>query len=201
MRLISLLLLVLFFAGCTANTKPDETPPIREAVDSSRVPHDTLLSSYQGLILTNGIYYADGKPVSGFIRETYGNGRLKSVGSYYRGKQHGITRTYYPNGAPRDERTYKDNVSYGRHFGFWENGHPKFDFVYYNDKREGLQKQWYETGEPYAFLTFTNDQESGMQQAWRQNGKLYINYEAKDGIRYGLQKSALCYTLRDEKFN
>lgn len=200
MRLTVLFLLSLFIAGCTVTTRPDEKPVMREPVDVSGVPSDTLLSSYRGLILTNGIYYADGKPVSGFIRETYGNGRLKSVGSYYRGRQHGITRTYYADGTPRDERTYKDNVSYGRHFGFWENGHRKFDFVYYDDKREGLQKQWYETGEPYAFLTFANDQESGMQQAWRQNGKLYINYETKDGIRYGLQKSALCYTLRDEKF-
>ena len=38
-----------------------------------------------------------------------------------------------------------------------------------------------------------------MQQAWRENGKPYINYEAKDGFRYGLQKSNLCYTLIDEK--
>lgn len=199
MRPAILLFLVLFCAGCTASTKPDEKPLIREMVDISEIPHDTISSNDQRLKLDNGLYYVDGRPVSGFIRERYEMGSLKVIGSYYLGKQHGITRTYYPNGTPRDERTYKDNVSYGRHFGFWENGHRKFDFVYYNDKREGLQRQWYETGEPYAFLTFTDDRESGMQRAWRQNGKPYINYEVKDGIRYGLQKSALCYTLRDEK--
>jgi hypothetical protein len=36
-----------------------------------------------------------------------------------------------------------------------------------------------------------------MQKAWRENGKPYINYESKDGHRYGLQKANLCYTLRD----
>ena len=191
---------LLLWAGCTNKPAQKEAEKTFPSVDVSRIPNDTIQDTNPSLKLDNGIYYADGTPVSGFIRETYGNGHLKSVGSYYRGKQHGITRTYYADGTPRDERTYKDNISYGRHFGFWENGHRKFDFVYYNDKREGLQKQWYETGEPYAFLTFTDDQEAGMQQAWRQNGKLYINYEVKDGIRYGLQKSALCYTLRDEKF-
>jgi len=38
-----------------------------------------------------------------------------------------------------------------------------------------------------------------MQKARRENGKPYINYEAKNGFRYGLQKAALCYTLRDGK--
>jgi hypothetical protein len=38
-----------------------------------------------------------------------------------------------------------------------------------------------------------------MQNAWRENGKPYINYEARDGRRYGLQKSNLCYTLKDQK--
>lgn len=41
------------------------------------------------------------------------------------------------------------------------------------------------------------DREDGMKQAWRENGRPYINYEARDGFRYGLQKSALCYTLED----
>ena len=84
MHLTALVLLTLFTAGCMATTRPDETV-IREPVDVSGVPPDTLPSSYRGLPLTNGIYYADGTPVSGFIRETYGSSRLKSVGLYDRG--------------------------------------------------------------------------------------------------------------------
>ena len=49
-------------------------------------------------------------------------------------------------------------------------------------------------------MNFKDDGEYGMQQAWRENGKVFINYEAKDGYRYGLQKSNLCYTLEKEKF-
>ncbi len=192
-------LIYLFFVGCNAPEKQEVKSLIHKTVDISSIPHDTILSNDEHLKLENGIYYLSDKPFSGFIREKYETGNIKSIGSYYLGKQHGVTRTYFPAGTLRDERTYQDNVSYGRHFGFWENGHQKFDFLYYNDKREGLQKQWYESGEPYAFLNFKDDQEDGMQRAWRINGKPYINYEAKDGIRYGLQKAALCYTLKEEK--
>ncbi|GHB76923.1 toxin-antitoxin system YwqK family antitoxin [Persicitalea jodogahamensis] len=168
-------------------------------VDVSQIPKDTVSWNHAGLKLENGVYYLAGEPFSGFILKKYENGSVNSVGSYFQGMQHGVSKSFYPNGKLRDSRMYKENVSYGRHFGYWENGNRKFDFVYYNDKREGLQKQWYESGEQYAFLSFKDDREEGMQRAWRINGKPYINYEVKDGIRYGLQKAALCYTLKDEK--
>lgn len=194
------LLVLLLLGGCTSKPVREETGKAFAVVDVSCIPNDTIRETHPALKLDNGIYYLHGKPFSGFISSNYETGPVRSIGSYYQGKQHGTTRTYFPDGCPRDERNYRANLSYGRQVGFWLNGNQKFDFVYYDDKREGLQKQWYESGEPYAFLTFTNDRESGRQQAWRPNVKLYINYEVKDGIRYGLQKAALCYTLRDGKF-
>lgn len=169
------------------------------SVDTSMIPMDTISSMDKGLTLDNGIYHVNSKPYSGYIKEIYENGRTSRVMSLANGRQHGIARTFFPNGEIQDIRSYKANKSYGRHYGYWENGHLKFDFVYINDKREGYNKQWYRTGKPYAFLNFKDDREDGMQQAWRENGKIYINYEAKDGFRYGLQKSALCYTLINEK--
>ena len=191
---------LLLWAGCTNKPAQKEAEKTFPSVDVSHIPSDTVQDTNPSLELDNGMYYVGGKPFSGFIKSHYETGQVKSIGSYWVGQQHGTTRTFYADGQLRDERNYRANFSYGRQVGYWQNGHQKFDFVYYDDKREGLQKQWYETGEPYAFLTYANDQESGMQKAWRQNGKPYINYEVKDGIRYGLQKSALCYTLRDEKF-
>lgn len=191
--------LFLVCIGCTDTNQKENLEAVFGTINITQIPKDTIALSAQKLKLNNGIYYFDGKPFSGFIKETYENDTLKSIGSYFEGKQHGPTTTFYSNGQLRDKRMYKENTSYGRHFGFWENGNKKFDFVYYNDKREGLQKQWYRNGSQYAFLNFKNDVETGMQQAWRENGKPYINYEVKDGIRYGLQKAALCYTLKDEE--
>jgi antitoxin component YwqK of YwqJK toxin-antitoxin module len=143
------------------------------------------------LLEENGVFYRDGQPYSGFIRETY-DGRTVKLVSVYLGMRHGLTTTFYPDGNLRDVRSYRDNVGYGRHYGYWENGTMKFDYQYIDDRREGVQKQWYRSGKPYAFLTFQDDREVGMQQAWRESGRLYINYEVRDGIRYGLQKSVLC---------
>jgi len=173
--------------------------PKDQKVDLSLIPNDTIVLNNAKLKLKNGVYYQGSKPYSGYIKELYETKTLKSIGSYFQGKQHGLTKTFFPNAKLETERNYKDGIGYGRHFGYWQNGNKKFDFIYINDKREGIQKQWYESGSQYYELSFTNDQENGMQKAWRENGKPFINYEVKDGVRYGLQKSALCYTLKNEK--
>jgi antitoxin component YwqK of YwqJK toxin-antitoxin module len=192
--LFKLILAFNLMASCTSKEKL----PFSLLVNTAMIPKDTIASDHKDLILDNGVYYLDKKPFSGYIKAQQ-HQQIISIGSYWDGKQEGITQTFFTNGQLRDNRSYKNGKSFGRHFGNWENGKMKFDFIYINEKREGLQKQWYETGIPYSFLTFKDDREDGMQQAWRENGKPYINYEAKDGFRYGLQKSALCYTLRDGK--
>ncbi len=198
-RFCCFFIIVLLTTGCFSKTKEQPESLVVEKVDISQIPLDTVSIKNPALKLDNGIFYLDTKPYAGYITERYENGNVKSITSLYKGMQQGITKSFYPDGTPGDERMYRQNLSYGRHFGYWQNGNMKFDFTYYNDKREGLQKQWYESGQRYAFLTFKNDKEDGMQQAWRENGKPYINYQAKDGFRYGLQKSGLCYTLIDEK--
>jgi antitoxin component YwqK of YwqJK toxin-antitoxin module len=168
-----------------------------ENIDVAAIPNDTIFQTHSTLSLLNGVYFLNNKPYSGFIQNMYAPGLIKSIGSYFKGKQHGATKTYYYNGKIESIRNYKDGIGYGRHVGYWKNGNQKFDFIYYNDKREGIQKQWYENGNKYYELSFVDDKENGMQKAWRENGKPYINYEVKDGLRYGLQKAALCYTLKN----
>jgi antitoxin component YwqK of YwqJK toxin-antitoxin module len=193
-----ILVFCFFTFGCS-KSKDEKAITTFDKVDVLQIPNTTILKVDTSLKLQNGIYYYGGKSYSGFIKDVYETDTLKSISSYFEGKQHGITKTFFPNGKLETERNYKNGIGYGRHFGYWQNGNKKFDFMYFNDKREGLQKQWYESGSKYCELSFTNDQENGMQKAWRENGKPYINYEVKDGVRYGLQKSALCYTLKDEK--
>lgn len=170
-----------------------------EKVDLSAIKNDTISIKSPRLTLRNGIYFLDNRPYSGFIKTKYENEALKNISSCLDGKQHGIAKSFFVNGKLETIRNYRNGLSYGLHYGYWSNGNKKFEFQYFNDKREGIQKQWYESGNQYYELTFSDDRENGMQQAWRENGKIYINYEVKDGIRYGLQKTALCYTLNNEK--
>jgi antitoxin component YwqK of YwqJK toxin-antitoxin module len=188
----------IFTFGCS-HPKEDKAIHVFENIDVSKIPNDTVFGNNTSIKLQNGVYYFGSKPYSGFIIDVYETDTIKSVGSYFKGKQHGTTKTFFPNGKLETLRNYRNGIGYGQHVGYWGNGNKKFDFVYFNDKREGIQKQWYESGNQYYELSFTDDRENGMQKAWRENGKPYINYEVKDGVRYGLQKSALCYTLKDEK--
>lgn len=165
----------------------------------SKIPNDTIFLDNTSLKLLNGVYYFHGKPFSGFIKEFYETNTIKSIGSYYNGRQYGLTQTFYLDGSKKTVRNYNDGKAYGKHFGYWKNGNKEFEFTYYYDKREGLQMQWYQSGQAYFELNFTDDKENGMQKAWRENGKLYINYEVKNGERYGLQKSGLCYTLKNQQ--
>lgn len=198
-KYILFLVAVLLVFRCKNSENEVETFSKLFFVDTSKIPHDTVLSTNENLMLKNGLYYLNKHPFSGYIKDSDQNHQLRILASYLNGMQHGITKTFYPNGKLRDSRAYKENRSFGKHYGYWENGNQKFEFFYLNDKREGSNKQWYESGQAYAFLNFKDDKEEGMQQAWRQNGKPYINYQAKNGFRYGLQKSGLCYTLIDEK--
>ena len=38
-----------------------------------------------------------------------------------------------------------------------------------------------------------------MQQAWLENGKIYVNYEAKNGRKFGMNRANLCYELKEEE--
>ena len=192
------LILYIFSFGCSQQ-KDFKNINIIEKVDVSVIPNDTIFQNDSSLKLQNGVYYRKNKPYSGFIKDVYESDTIKYVGSYFNGNQHGTTKTFFPNGKLETLRNYRNGLAYGQHLGYWQNGNKKFDFIYFDDKREGKQKQWYESGSQYCELCYSNDQENGMQKAWRENGKLYINYEVKDGIRYGLQKSALCYTLKNEQ--
>jgi antitoxin component YwqK of YwqJK toxin-antitoxin module len=171
-------------------------------VDISVIPKDTVFTTDEKLTLVNGLYLYKNKSFAGIVIELYPSGVIKKQMSIYKGMLHGTYTSFYENKKPWEIRTYKNNLSTGIHYGFWaENGKPKFEYNYYEEKMEGLQKKWYPSGKPYFALHYVNDREEGLQQGWRENGKLFLNYEAKDGFRYGLQKAALCYTLRDEKLN
>ncbi|WP_461104305.1 toxin-antitoxin system YwqK family antitoxin [Spirosoma koreense] len=150
--------------------------------------------------MTNGLYFLGNQTYSGIIKDDYHNGTVKSYASIYQGMLHGRYKSFYESGNPSEVRLYKNNLSTGRHYGFWpEKGVLKFDYTYYEEKREGKQRRWYRSGQPYIFANYVDDHEEGLQQGWRENGKLYLNYVAKEGYTYGLQKTALCYSLRDQK--
>ncbi len=187
---------VVFFNSCR-NEYADIKPVITHKdlwVDTSVIPKDTVAADviYEN---GNGIFMLGDKKFSGYIKTVYPDKKINSCTSVYDGMMHGIYRSYYENGQLHEIRQYKENLSTGRHYGFWKNGNKQFDYLYYRDKKVGFMNRWYEDGKPYMFLNYADDKEEGVQRGWRTNGKLFINYIAKDGFKYGLQETMLCYKL------
>jgi len=83
----------------------------------------------------------------------------------------------------------------GRVQTFWPNGRLKSDVHYKEDAYEGEYRTWYENGAPYEMRYYVAGHEAGMQQSWTLEGVLYLNYEVRNGRRYGLVNAAPCATV------
>jgi antitoxin component YwqK of YwqJK toxin-antitoxin module len=79
-----------------------------------------------------------------------------------------VRRLYHPNGVMRLEAELRDGV---------------FD---------GSYRTWYASGKPYELRNYANGREEGRQQSWTEDGTLFLNYEMRNGRRYGLVNARPC---------
>jgi antitoxin component YwqK of YwqJK toxin-antitoxin module len=187
--------------GCAGAPAPGNAQAVKDySIDTTGIPHDTVDATAPGIALVNGLYMAGSNRYSGIIRERYAGGGIRSYRSVLQGMMHGTYTTYYQDGTHWEVRHYRNNLATGRHCGYWPgSGRLRFEYTYYEERKEGMQRLWYQSGKPFIFSHYVADREDGLQQAWRENGKLYINYVARDGHTYGLQQTALCYTLVNQE--
>lgn len=61
-----------------------------------------------------------------------------------------------------------------------------------SDVRNGEFRTWHPNGQLAEVRRYTNGREEGLQQSWTADGVLYLNYEVRDGRRYGLVNSRPC---------
>jgi antitoxin component YwqK of YwqJK toxin-antitoxin module len=149
------------------------------------------------LRLSNGVLFYAERPFSGVVASNYANGQAKAKTEYHRGLQHGASWMWYEDGSLLWQREYRNGKKHGEHKGWWPNGAKKFVYHFINGEHEGEASEWYVNGRLAQRNHYERGQELGLQQAWRENGKLYANYVAKNGKRYGLINSRLCYTVKD----
>jgi antitoxin component YwqK of YwqJK toxin-antitoxin module len=70
---------------------------------------------------------------------------------------------------------------------------------YENGVRHGVYQTWYPDGRPYERKHYVNGREEGLQQAWTDDGELFLNYEMKDGRRYGKVNARPCLPAVDDR--
>jgi protein SCO1/2 len=75
---------------------------------------------------------------------------------------------------------------------WWPNGTLQSEIEFQNDVYHGVARRWYETGRPYELRHFDRGHEAGVQQSWTEGGEMYLNYEVRNGRRYGFVNSKPC---------
>ena len=98
----------------------------------------------------------------------------------------------YPNGALMSVEFYVAGRKVGHHETWWPNGQRRSSADYIADAFEGEYRTWRADGTPYELRHFASGRESGLQQSWDDAGQLYLNYEVRDGRRYGFINSTPC---------
>jgi len=96
------------------------------------------------------------------------------------------------------KRYYHSGEKDSLHLGWWPDGNQRFEIHFSNGAYDGVYKEWYIDGKPSKEIIYKNGNDiSG--KAWRNNGKLYMNFFTREGRRYGLLNSQMCYSLKNEK--
>lgn len=75
---------------------------------------------------------------------------------------------------------------------WWPDGTLKSMAHYAGDVLHGEYRTWYASGRPYELRHFDRGRESGVQQSWTADGELFLNYEVRDGRRYGYVNARPC---------
>ena len=180
---------ILFLSGCD-HLRKDSMPAPGAAVSSIDVNKTDA-----ALVFKNGYWYYKGTLLSGTMTDHFTNNGIRSRTSFLNGKEEGWQQIFFENGKISEKRFYHDGEKDSVHCGWWPNGNKRFEYHFKKGVYDGDFKEWYETGEPLKYVHYTNGADD-WGKGWRQNGKLYMNFVMKNGRRYGLNNSNLCYTVK-----
>ena len=154
-----------------------------------------LVISIEKINVVNGIGYFQGKKVSGTVFENYASGILQRKSTYKFGEKNGEELSYFENGGLSEMRYFAEGEKIGIHKGWWPNGNKRFEYQFSSGTYNGIFKEWYENGRNYKNIKYINGKDV-YGKGWRENGKLFMNYIVKDGRRYGIVNSNLCFTIK-----
>jgi len=150
------------------------------------------------LITQRGKYtYFNTKPLDGTTIEYYPSGGIKRQSKFRDGLLNGNVTTWYPEGNKQSVRFYNNGEKEGTHTGWWPNGNVRFEYQFSRGMYHGTFREWYENGKPLHLFNYREGNEVSAV-GWRDNGKTYINFVVRNGKKYGLTNTRLCYSLKDE---
>jgi len=120
---VFLLLGLVSCGDASSNASENVKPKLKEySIYEITIPNDTM-----------AFFKYDMKPVTGFVREWYEDGQLKSECNYKDGKRDGAEKGWYEDGQLKSECNYKDG-KWDLWKGWNEDGQLQFN---YKDGRHG----------------------------------------------------------------
>jgi antitoxin component YwqK of YwqJK toxin-antitoxin module len=123
----------------------------------------------------------EGKPFTGFVTESYPNGKPKTwktikdgitngqwqewsengtlrYNAYWKdGKGHGLWQYFHDNGALKYEESYILDIPTGISRSYYNSGRLEHDFFYLNGKKDGIWSYYNEAGVLIKTETYQND--------------------------------------------
>jgi antitoxin component YwqK of YwqJK toxin-antitoxin module len=110
-----------------------------------------------------------------------------------------VLMRWHPDGAPASVGYSLGGEKTGLHRSWDERGTLRWEASFANGVYEGEAREWYADGRLARVRRFRGGREAGLQQAWTPEGELFLNYEARDGRRYGLQNAQPCVPARGKE--
>jgi antitoxin component YwqK of YwqJK toxin-antitoxin module len=196
MRLINYIFLVIIgvFGSCKKQTTNDTSIfSVKEIKNIQTEKGQVKLNP------TKGQWFYKQQLFNGHAIAYYKKDVLSEKTGYFNGRREGKAFKYFNDGSLKSEAYFIQNKLHGIKYNYFKNGNVYSESNYKNGKRHGLQKIWFLNGQLAKKKNLIEGKEEGLQQAWRENGNLYVNYEAKNGRIFGLNRANLCYTLKNEK--
>ncbi|MVM38177.1 hypothetical protein GO730_12280 [Spirosoma sp. HMF3257] len=83
-------------SSCTnSSTATTKLAQVKDyTIDTTGIPHDTVLVSDERVSVVNGIYLVNNQKYSGILKEFYPNGTIKTYASLYQGMLHGLYKSF-----------------------------------------------------------------------------------------------------------
>lgn len=79
----------------------------------------------------------------------------------------------------------------------WPDGRPRLETTVMDEAYHGEYRTWYRGGARYELRHFVHGREEGVQQSWTEAGELYLNYEVRNGRRYGFINATPCLPVEE----
>jgi antitoxin component YwqK of YwqJK toxin-antitoxin module len=144
------------------------------------------------VVQRGGVWRLDGRPFTGLLIDREQPGAMRMAVHLVDGLPDGREWRWYGSGALESVRHYAGGRKVGFHRGWWPDGTRRFEGDYRADGFHGRYRAWYTNGRLADLRTFADGREAGLQQSWTVDGVLFLNYEVRNGRRYGSVNAKPC---------